>query len=355
MCLKTNFSFDFCDDQLGDLCDTWGISMHKSVPSTPQSDGVAERMVRTLLERVRTMIASSGLSKKFWGEAICYAAYLINMSTSVPLGGKCPESVFTGEPLNLPNLRVFACAAYVNRENDKSEPSTKEYVFLGYHECMKGYRLWCRSETCFNVLMSRNVIFVENEFPCLPVSPDVAPNEVEHLPVEVHSDLLVETNFKFVNENVFHGENKENNISIKVEHDMNVVSNMLEWCDCHVIRDRDIREHERDDMCKVFEYISSEFALNVLNSLLIKFFVMFGMLFSLCFENVIPCDYVSSTFASYKIILFLLFLFVLALCGCWISWDPQLLPDACLCGLLTYLVFVNSIVMVSVLNSRTLW
>ncbi|CAH9116161.1 unnamed protein product [Cuscuta epithymum] len=60
--LRTTVSFDFCDDQLGDLCDTWGISMHKYIPSTPQPDGVAERMVRILLERVRAMLASSGPS-----------------------------------------------------------------------------------------------------------------------------------------------------------------------------------------------------------------------------------------------------------------------------------------------------
>ncbi|CAH9129163.1 unnamed protein product [Cuscuta epithymum] len=315
------------------------------------------RKLQEMKEETRStwrVLASSGLSNKFWGEAICYAVDLINLSPSVPLRGKCPESVFMGKPLNLPNLRVFGCVAYVNRVNDKSEPRTTEYVFLGYHDCMKGYRLWCRSETCFNVLMSRNVIFVENEFPCLLVSPDVAPNEVEHLP-DVHSDLLVETKPKFVNENVFHGENKENNISIKVEHDMNVVCNMLELRDCHVIRDRDIRKHVRNYMCNMFDYISSEFALNVLNSLLIKIFVIVGMLFSLCFENVIPCDYVSSACASYRNNIVSFIFFVLALCGCWISWNPQLLPDACLRGLLTCVVLVNSFVMVLVLNSRTDW
>ncbi|CAH9141727.1 unnamed protein product [Cuscuta epithymum] len=202
---------------------------------------------------------------------------------------------------------MFGCAAYVNRVNDKSKPRTKEYVFLGYHECMKGYRLWCRSETCF--------IFVENEFPCLLVSPDVAPNEVDHL-LDVHSDLLVETEPKFVDENDFHIENKENIVSIKVEHHMNVMCNMRELRDCYVIRDRGIKEHERNNMCNVFDYISSESALNVLNSLLIKSFVMFDMLFSLCFENVIPNDYVSSACASYRNTIVSFIFCVLALCGC---------------------------------------
>lgn len=39
------------------------------------------------------MLSTSGLSKKNWGEALITAAYLINRSLSVPLKGKCPESL----------------------------------------------------------------------------------------------------------------------------------------------------------------------------------------------------------------------------------------------------------------------
>ena len=112
--LRTDNGLEFCNSQLNDLCVTSGIRRHKTVPYTPQQNGVAERMNRTLLERVRCLLSLSGLSKSFWGEALHTAAYLINRSPSVPLKWKCPESVFVGKPLNLSHLRVFGCSAFIH-------------------------------------------------------------------------------------------------------------------------------------------------------------------------------------------------------------------------------------------------
>ena len=116
------------------------------------------------------MLASSGLSKKFWGDALHTAAYLINRSPSVPLGGKCPESVFSSKPLDLSNLKVFGCVGYVHQKVDKLEPKSKKCIFLGYPEDVKGYRLWDRSEPGLRIVISRDVVFNENDFPCLPMS-----------------------------------------------------------------------------------------------------------------------------------------------------------------------------------------
>ncbi|KAL0321779.1 UNVERIFIED_CONTAM: Retrovirus-related Pol polyprotein from transposon TNT 1-94 [Sesamum calycinum] len=43
--------------------------------------------------------------------------------------------------------------------------------FIGYPDGVKGYRLWLRSQLGFKVLISRNVIFNESEFPCLSKTP----------------------------------------------------------------------------------------------------------------------------------------------------------------------------------------
>jgi Integrase core domain/GAG-pre-integrase domain len=47
-----------------------GIAVTRSAPYTPQSNGVAERMNRTLIESVRTTLLQSGLPKSFWAEAL---------------------------------------------------------------------------------------------------------------------------------------------------------------------------------------------------------------------------------------------------------------------------------------------
>lgn len=163
--LRTDNGLEFCDNLLDNLCVESGIKRHKSVPHTPQQNGVAKRMNRTLLERVRSMMATSGLAKSFWGEAVHTAAYLINRSPSVPLKGKCPESIFSGKPIDFSNLKVFGCSAFVLQKLDKFEPRSKKCIFLGYPESVKGYRLWDKSVPGFKVLISRDVVFNETEFP----------------------------------------------------------------------------------------------------------------------------------------------------------------------------------------------
>ena len=113
------------------LCDTLCIESHKHVYYTSWENGVVERMNRTLLEKVRAKLVSSSLSEKFRGEALCTVAYLVNRAPSIPLGGKCPESMFIGKPLDLTNLRVFGRLCYVHKKVDKSESRSKKCVFLG--------------------------------------------------------------------------------------------------------------------------------------------------------------------------------------------------------------------------------
>ena len=52
--------------------------MEKTIPGTPQQNGVAERMNRTLNEHARSMRLHVGLPKTFWADAVSTATYLIN-------------------------------------------------------------------------------------------------------------------------------------------------------------------------------------------------------------------------------------------------------------------------------------
>jgi len=47
-----------------------GIRHEFSAPYTPESNGRAEREIRTLVECARTMLIDSGLPEKLWSEAI---------------------------------------------------------------------------------------------------------------------------------------------------------------------------------------------------------------------------------------------------------------------------------------------
>ena len=47
-----------------------GIRHELTVPKTPQQNGVAERMNRTLMETVRSMLSDAKLPHKLWAEAL---------------------------------------------------------------------------------------------------------------------------------------------------------------------------------------------------------------------------------------------------------------------------------------------
>ena len=47
-------------------CKSQGIKLEKTVPKTPQLNGVAERMNRTIEERIRCMLSHAKLPKSFW-------------------------------------------------------------------------------------------------------------------------------------------------------------------------------------------------------------------------------------------------------------------------------------------------
>ena len=85
----------------------------------PKMNGIAERMNRTIMERVKSMLAHANLSKTFWAEALMTATYVINKSPSTPLDRDVPQRVWTGKDILNRHLKVFGCLAYVNVAKDK--------------------------------------------------------------------------------------------------------------------------------------------------------------------------------------------------------------------------------------------
>ena len=92
-CLRIDNGGEFCLAKFDKFCKDHGIERHKTNPYTPQQNGVAERMNRTLMERARSMLSGAGLEQKFWAEAIATACYLINRSPTLALVEKTPMEV----------------------------------------------------------------------------------------------------------------------------------------------------------------------------------------------------------------------------------------------------------------------
>jgi len=96
--LRTDNGLEFVSEQFNEFCRKRGIKRHRTVAYTLQHNGFAERMNKTLLERVWCILLGAGLSKSFWGEAIITATYLINRCPSTGIDLKTPMEVWSGRP-----------------------------------------------------------------------------------------------------------------------------------------------------------------------------------------------------------------------------------------------------------------
>lgn len=81
--LRTDNGLEYCNHEFAELCKESGIARHLTVAGTPQQNGLAERMNRTLLDKVRYLLIQSSLLDTLWAEATGTTSYLINRSPSV--------------------------------------------------------------------------------------------------------------------------------------------------------------------------------------------------------------------------------------------------------------------------------
>nr|KYP62383.1 Retrovirus-related Pol polyprotein from transposon TNT 1-94 [Cajanus cajan] len=156
---RTNNGLEFCSAEFNTFCKDKGIVRQLTVRNTPQQNGVAERMNKTLLERTRCLL-SNAEGVTFWGEAVNTTCFLINRTPSTAISLKTPIEIWTGKPTNYSNLRVFGCNAYYHVNEGKLLPRSRKCLFMGYGDGVKGYRIWSPSEK--KVILSRDVIFDES-------------------------------------------------------------------------------------------------------------------------------------------------------------------------------------------------
>jgi hypothetical protein len=138
-----------------------GITRKITSPYSPQQNGIAERLNRTLIERARTMITDSGLSENFWAEAVATSAYIKNRTPTKILNGLTPYDVMFSKSPDISNLKVWGCFAYVknNHPSSKLAPRSIKMRFVGYDSEHSGYRMWNGKR----IVISRDVIFDETD------------------------------------------------------------------------------------------------------------------------------------------------------------------------------------------------
>ena len=122
-----------------------GIVHQTTCPYTPQQNGVAERKNRHLMEVARSMMFHTNVPKRFWGDAVQTACYLINRVPTKILGDLSPFEVLNKSKPFLDHLRVFGCVCYVmtpGEQRNKLEARSTKAMFIGYSITQKGYKCY---------------------------------------------------------------------------------------------------------------------------------------------------------------------------------------------------------------------
>ena len=162
--LRTDNGGEYTSTEFEDFLKEKGIRHETTVPHSPQQNGVAERMNRTLQEAALSMILHAGLSKAFWAEAVCNAAYVRNRVVTTATA-VTPYERWYGKKPDVSNFRVFGCTAYAHvpdASRQKLDQKAVKMRFVGYSLTQKGYRLY--DENRQRIFIRRDVTFNETNF-----------------------------------------------------------------------------------------------------------------------------------------------------------------------------------------------
>uniref|UniRef100_H3GWD4 Integrase catalytic domain-containing protein n=1 Tax=Phytophthora ramorum TaxID=164328 RepID=H3GWD4_PHYRM len=127
------------------FCKRTGVARQRSEARDQSSNGKAERMHRTIMNMERCMIFTCGLPLRFWGDAVQYAAYILNRApTNSNPGRASPLKVLTGKSPPLGEIVVFGspCTVYRAPRKKNFAQRAQTAMIVGVGEETKGYRVY---------------------------------------------------------------------------------------------------------------------------------------------------------------------------------------------------------------------
>ena len=168
--LRQDNAKEFLLEQFKTYCLDAGILQERTIPETPQQNGLAERCNRTLMEMARCLLIDSGLPKMMWGAAILHTTRTRNL---VLRRGEeeCPAELMRGikPKLLISKLSIFGCTVFMrkrDRDISKLEPKALEGKFVGYTEGDNGFLVYVPNTR--KVVAVRDVIIKESEVGSIP-------------------------------------------------------------------------------------------------------------------------------------------------------------------------------------------
>ncbi|CAI7805737.1 unnamed protein product [Closterium sp. NIES-54] len=177
-----------------------GIKQQLTMASTPESNGVAERANRTIIEGGRTIFVDSCLPLRFWPLAIHHATVIKNRVLT-HVGGHhwVPMEKWSGKKPLVDIVRVFVCMGLVHVPKEKCDKLQVVAVWA-FHLCLawgsKGWLMWDpKSNTIFTTrdakfmegLMFKELSERGRSKVTIPLGIEVGTNDPLLIPIELSS------------------------------------------------------------------------------------------------------------------------------------------------------------------------
>ncbi|SGY91553.1 BQ5605_C038g11679 [Microbotryum silenes-dioicae] len=166
--LRTDNGGEYCSRAFTEFCKARGTRRQYSIPRTPQQNGRAERVNRSIVEGILALLADAHLPKTFWEEAAAYFVYCKNLVQHSALDKATPNSVWQGGRTTASALHPFGCAAWLTvapELRSKLDPKAVRVLFTGYDLASKAFRFYDTATK--KVTLGRNATFLNTEFPGL--------------------------------------------------------------------------------------------------------------------------------------------------------------------------------------------
>jgi len=142
-----------------------GTLQSLTVHDTPEENGLAERLNRTLLEHVHAMLLQAQLPKNLWPETIHHAVWLKNRTSTRALNETTPYEMLHGLKPDLTDLPEWGANFFVMKTlGNKLDAKATSGRWLGYSGSSKGHHIYGANK---GIMVERNVMF-DNELLTIP-------------------------------------------------------------------------------------------------------------------------------------------------------------------------------------------
>lgn len=160
--LRSDNGGEFTSAEFDSFCKGIGTKRQLTAPNSSFQNGVAERAIRTIMERGLTQLLHSGMGKEWWGPSFLYAAFVQARCPTKALSGPVciPYTKWTGRRVDTNDLIPWGVTGHVyipSQMRSKLDSRSTKGIFLGCQDTRKGYEMWIPSKQ--QIIWSRDVTF----------------------------------------------------------------------------------------------------------------------------------------------------------------------------------------------------